>query len=351
MSKFLYKIFLFFSILIPLLILLVGYNIWLDPYGAIKGNMQTQKTEPNQHYLKIKYCINNPKKYNAFLFGSSRVGKIDVSKIIDENNWYNFTYSECVPYETLQDIRLLLHHNINIKKIIIGLDEISYLVSYKLHKNQSLRKPYVNIINPYLYYLFLRPSLSMYKNISNADTSKFYSKGAYNVIYKNGCFPPNKKDAFIEKNPLAHNKDSVFNKPYWNPNNKERINKVISEIKKIKKICDERDIKVIFFINPIYKKTYIKAVDNKFFNFLWQLSTISEYYDFSGINNITSKTVNYYDNSHYRPIVGDWIIYNIFQTNTKWIVNKDNISAIIQKKQMEIINVRTHNNVYPYVSG
>lgn len=346
MRKFTYKILFFFIFLIPFLIPLIGYNIWLDPYGVIRGDMQTQKTEPNQHYLKIKYCIDNPKKYNAFLFGSSRVGRIDLSKIHDGNNWYNFTYSECVPYETLQDIRLLLHSNIDIKQIIIGLDEISYLVSHKLHNNQSMRKSYVNKINPYIYYLFLRPSHSVYKNILNADTDKFFSKGMYSVIYKDGYFPPNKKDVFIEKKILTHYNDRIFKKPYWQPYYKERIDEAISEIKEIKQLCDAHDVKVVFFINPIYKTTFLKAVENKFFTFLERLTIVTEYYNFSGVNNITSNPFNYYENSHYRPIVGDWIIDDISRKNTKWIVNKDNISTFIKEQQIEIIKVQTHNKKY-----
>ena len=335
MRKFIIKVLLFS--LTPLLWLmpLVIYNIWLDPFGVIKSNMKIQKTEPNQHYLKVKYCLNNPKKHNAFLFGSSRVGKIDVSKIHDENNWYNFTYSEAVPFETLQNIKLLIKYNIEIKKILVGLDEISYLVSPELHKHQSLRKPYVNQLDPYLNYLFLRPSISMYNSIMNADTSEFYSKGAYEVIYTNGSFPPNKKDVFIERNPILHEKDSAFNKPYWPSYNKERIDKTIFEISEIKKICGEHNIEVIFFINPIYQRTYIKAINNKFLVFLEKLTTITEYYDFSGLNGITSNKLNYYENSHYRPIIGDWIVKEITHSDKKYLITRSNISSIIQKKKME----------------
>ena len=347
MKKFIIKIWLFSAVL-PLVIMpLVVYNFWIDPFGVLRSNMQNQKTEPNQHYLKIKYCTANPKKHEAFLFGSSRVGKIDVSKIPDTNNWYNFTYSECVPFETLQDIKYLLNHNVEIKKIIIGLDEISYLVSPELHKSQSLRKPYVNSLNPYLYYLFLRPSISMYSSIMNADTSKFYSKGAYKIIYLNGSFSPNKKDTFIEKNPLFHKKDRIFNKPNWGPHYRERINKTVSEIKEIKEICNKHSIEVKFFINPIYQKTYMKAVDNKFFVFLYKLSTITEYYDFSGINKITTNPYYYYESSHYRPVVGDILIKKMFDLDTKakfrhfgYIVNKSNVDSIINIKKIEIEKYR-----------
>ena len=89
MKKFIKKTIIFtlplLLLLLLLLSLIVSYNVWLDPFGIINADMKNQLTEPNQNYLKTTHIINNPTKYNAFLFGSSRAGKIDVSKIIDDN--------------------------------------------------------------------------------------------------------------------------------------------------------------------------------------------------------------------------------------------------------------------------
>ncbi len=339
MNNFIKRLLIFGAPIAFIFLGIVCYNIYLDPFGVIKGNMALQKTEPNQHYLKIRYILNNPQKYNSFLFGASRVGKIDVTKIPDSNSWYNFAYSEAIPFETLEDLKLLLRNNIQIKRILIGLDETSYMVSPEMHKKQSLRQPYKNLFSTYLYYLFLKPDYTLYRNIKYADTARFYSKGAYEIVYKTGNFPPNKKDIFIENNKDLHIRDSIFNKPYWKYYYKERIDKTINEIYEIKKICELNKIEVIFFLNPIYKETYLKAISNCYFNFVKKLSSIIQFYDFSGLNEITTNNLNYYENSHYRTFVGDKILNNIFNSkmNNVPFVNRNNVDSVITKKKNELI--------------
>lgn len=338
MRTFLKKIIVF---IIPLFIafsFIALYNIWLDPFGVINGEMSNQKTEPNQRYLKLKYCTENPSKYNAFLFGSSRVEKIDVKKIPDSNNWYNLGYSQAIPAEILEDLKYLIKNKIKINHVIIGLGEISYLISPVIHKNSSLRRPFVNSIDPYYKYLFLKPSYSNYKYIKSVAYRKFYTPGSYKVIYQTGNFPANKKDTFIENNKRIHKNDKVFNRPFWKNYYHTRITKSLNEIRKIRNLCNSNNIKSTFFINPIYKTTYIKSVDNDFLIFLKKLSTITSYYDFSGINEITEEPFYFYENLHYRPIVGDSIINSIFnfEAQKSNYVNENNIDSLILHKIDEI---------------
>lgn len=55
-----------------------------DRYGIYNKDFSTLRVEPNQHIVKMQYLLDNPSKYNALCFGSSRVGNIDTRKI---NNW------------------------------------------------------------------------------------------------------------------------------------------------------------------------------------------------------------------------------------------------------------------------
>ncbi len=324
---------------------LAFYNYEFDPYGVIKGDMDAQITEPNQHYLKVKYVLNHPYKYDAFLFGSSRVGKIDVSKISDSNRWYNFTYSEALPAEIAEDLKILLDNGVKMKKVLIGLDELSYMIPPDAHETQSLRKPYKNKLNPFLGYLFLKPSFSLLKQINDFDTSRFYTPGTYKVIYKSGSFSPNKKDEFIEEHPQIHAQDPVFESPYWKSYFSENIDYTIENVEKIKQICREHEIKPIFFINPMYAKTYINAVSYDFLSFLDDLSSVTWFYDFSGLNKITTNKFNYYESSHYRPIIGDKIVRTIFKSGNrnKSIVNNDNIDSVLQIKKQELKHVQIQN--------
>lgn len=322
MKRFIKKTIIFSITIVLLLSILVSYNVWLDPFGVIKKDMGNQVTEPNQHYIKTTYILNNTSKYNAFLFGSSRVGKIDVSKISDGNNWYNMTYSEGVPFEHLEDIKMFLNSDVTINKVIIGIDEISCFIDPEKHLNESLRKPYKTKLNPLIYYLLLRPSYSLYEKIQRAPNRKYFSPGVYNTIYENGSFYPNLKDIYIENNMMLHAKDSVFNEPYWPMSNSNNIKSATIAIKEIIEISRKNNIELVFFVNPIYVETYKKAVSEGFLKFLNRSLIITDLYNFSGINKITTNKANYYENSHYRPIVGDLIIKEINSTQSKYLFEK-----------------------------
>ena len=343
MKKFIARTFLLSIPLIIFGIAVVFYNTYEDPYGVIRGDMATQILEPNQHYLKMKHCIEHPKKYNAFLFGSSRVGKINVETIPDTNNWYNMSYSMATPYETLKDLEILLKNKIEIKQILIGLDNITYQEFPELHLSSYMKKPYRNKFNPYWEYFFITPSCDYNSARNEMENSKFYTKGAYEMIYESGNFLPNKKDEFIEKNKATHSESPVFD-AFYDHKVEQRITEAIEEIKQIKNFCNTNKIEVVFFINPMYINTYLEAVSNDFLIFLKNLADSTEYYDFSGLNKISKDPVNYYEKSHYRPFIGDTIVSRIFNHNlkNKFLVNSRNIDSLIAIKDSEIIKFKDH---------
>ena len=76
-----------FNFSLPLLmhfLIVVIYNVIVDPFGVIRGDMENQINAPNERFLKMKYIINNSNKYDSYLFGSSRVGKIKIKKDMDQ---------------------------------------------------------------------------------------------------------------------------------------------------------------------------------------------------------------------------------------------------------------------------
>ena len=312
MKKFIKKL-LIFSIFPILFILgIVAYNYSVDPYGVFRGNISKQANEPNQHYLKVNYILNNPEKYNAFLFGNSRVGKIDVGKIKDNNTWYNMTYSEGLPGEHLDNLKLFIKKGVTINKIFLGVDEISCFTRREGHDSESIRKPYKNKFDPYVSYFFLKPSYSLAEAIVNVKQQKFYEEGMYATIYKTGSFPPNKKDIYIDENKETHKNDKIFTEPYWPSVRTNNIKQCLEDIKEFKKLCDANNIELEIFINPIFIETYKRALDKGFLGFVEQLKTIDTVYDFNQFTEITTNSLNYYENSHYRPKVGDIMVEKFF---------------------------------------
>ncbi|WP_272152052.1 hypothetical protein [Tenacibaculum aiptasiae] len=343
-----------FSYFLPIAtIIIIITNYTVDPYGVLRGDMSTQNTEPNQHYLKVDYIINNPTKFNSFLFGSSRVGKIDIKNIKGDNKWYNMSYSEGLPLEHLHDIKIFIKNKVKIKKIIIGLDNISYLVDPEIHRNEVMRKPYENFYAPYFSYFFVKPKYEIIKSALFPEKSEDGFSVKYD-IYNSGVPVLKNVDDFINSHPKEHNLDDKFKKPSWDVlRYKNRTDAAISEISEIINICDEENIELEFFINPMHVTTYLKLDKNNYFTFLSKLSQVTEFYDFSGINEITTNNFNYYETSHYRPFIGEKIADIIFdKKNIEFPyfgqkVNKFNIDLILNFKESNIkkFSAIYHNNI------
>ena len=196
--------------------------------------MKNQRIEPNLHLIKVKHVISNPTRYNSFLFGSSRAGKIDTRKMIDNNKWYNLYYSEGVPLEHLEDIRMILKNKVIIKNIIIGLDDISYLIDPALHQKQYLRKSYINKYRPYFEYFFIRPDFTILSAIMKKH-GPYYTK--YDEMYDSGFPLVINRDEYINKNQKKHTNDIAFSSPSWpwyyGPKIKPRTDEILTELSEI----------------------------------------------------------------------------------------------------------------------
>lgn len=290
--------------IIAVLVLFSGvclYNYKVDSFGIFRGDFSRPRNEPNQHFVKMRYLINNPDKYDSYCFGSSRVGNIDLTKIDDGYKYYNMTYSEGLPAEWLTDVKLMLKNKITIKRVILGIDDFSFRINPKSHHTQYLRIPYQKKnLHTYLTYLLKAPPSS----------SPFNENGSVFDIYKTGRPLHEKPDMAIEENPEKHITDPKFKEPCLVRGN--LMKETLSTLKELKLLADSNDIELIVFINPIHKTTYFSNPVSEFNEFKRGLVEITDYYDFSGLNKITTNNYNYYETSHYRPLVGDLIVERIF---------------------------------------
>ncbi len=150
------------KILLILCILGIGFiliiNIYIDSYSVLKSDYNKLSREPNQNFIKMKFLLNEKHNKNSFIFGSSRVGKIEPSDI-PTGNFYNMTYSEGLPLEHLENIKLLIKNNIEIKNLLIGFDDFSYQIDPLKHLNEPLRRIHfltnINSMNKYKFYVIL----------------------------------------------------------------------------------------------------------------------------------------------------------------------------------------------------
>ena len=303
MRKFLLKILIFaaYAILISII-----SSVWADPFNVFNWeNVRANGVQPNKNYIKMKYILANPEKYDSFLFGSSRVGAIHNDRIQGEK-CYNMVYSAGLPGWHLLNIKTMLENNIHPKKIYIGIDSGSYTGDYEEQINKPMSCPYEYLRDDIIHFvkLYIDPAMAFrsldsaiknsYRKIEprNTEALNMYGYGWY-VTYE---FKIN------------------FN---WNDKReavpsigaKENIDLALKIIREISDICRENDIELILFTNPMHRITYLASVrDKNYFRFLEGLAEISDFWNFSSLNDITVNNANYQEPSHYRAQVGDLII-------------------------------------------
>jgi len=324
---------------------IILFNYHVDSYSIFKNDYSKVVSEPNQNFLKMNFLINKKHTFDSFIFGSSRVGKINPINI-KNGNYYNMTYSEGVPLEHLSNIKLLIKNNIPIKNILIGLDDFSYEVNPLQHKNQPMRQPHYDTdinnmskMSFYMYYLFKIPSFFDISRLSQQIfLNRVYPTYNYDIYKSRLPLAPKAKNDYIENNREEHINDKKFMQPMRYTGN--RIKETINTIKEIVNLSIKHKFKLIIFINPIHKTTYLDTDFSNFQLFKSELVKLANYYDFSGLNKITTNNYYYYETSHYRDIAGELIKQRLFGLNYDddfgAYVTKDNIYEHLISLQLEM---------------
>ena len=116
----------------------------------------------------------------------------------------------------------------------------------------------------------------------------------------------------IEADPETHRNSPVFRERRPKPHTGDNLKHTIEDIKALIQVAKANQVRLIFFINPLYKYAYLDSGPDDFNLFKREMSRITEFYDFSGLNSITTDGYYYYEQSHYRTRTGDMILACIF---------------------------------------
>lgn len=303
---------MFYVTLTMIIFLLLGsisINYILNPYGVFKKYKNYEISTPvNERYLKTSYILDNPQKYDSFIFGSSRVGTLEGENLKGIGKFYNMTFSGAMPKEILEILQLFIENKIEIKNIILGIDDFDFYTDPKTHEEILYKISYKKLkedkYNFLKYYLLKNP----FNKVNYTYLLK--KEKAYCDILDTGKWKKEYADIQIENDIDSHRNKLLtikINKQFIN-----RINKTIEEINQIIKICKENNISLTVIYLPLYKNTYITNKDLIDESRI-ELQKITPYWDMVEIKNFTDNEYYWYEESHYRPILGRIILKRIFK--------------------------------------
>jgi len=292
-KKFIQKI-VFFGLFCG--IFMTAIPVAIDPYNVFHADaIRDNGIEQNSNYIKMNYILENPNKYDSYLFGSSRVGAIHTENIADAN-CYNMTYSEGLPKEHLDNLKTMVSNGIIPKRIYMGVDSLSYTLSPKEHQTEHSRISYEyakeNPIDFLLLYCDPHMALQSLKTTKQYTPVAGYAERFYNV----GWWCEYGRESTINKD----NAPTILGIHNLMDETLEYIAEMVA-------ICNDNNIEFIVFTNPMH---YIAHYDSGdiYLEFLEELADITDYYNFSGLNDITLNHCHYVDTSHYNAETGDLML-------------------------------------------
>jgi len=324
------------------------FNYIVDPngvfrYGPWRHDVAYQFSLANKNFVKTRYIASNPEKYDCLIFGSSRVNGID-GRDAKGYSCYNMTYPGGLPRNHLDNLRYLLSKGVRPKVVLIGLDEFSYKLDPAEHFTDYVRYPYPPVVHQstflfYLKYLIRYSSRSMKEPLEGFEGKRrpipydHYGTGLE-------LAGPEAEKA-IDADPINYAKADKFKEPLLMHGN--RMKEALEEIRETVELLKAHGIQTIIFINPIHQTTYLATGLDKLLLFEKELSKITSFYDFSGLNSITTNNNYYYETSHYRPIVGAMILARMLHdTSVKVpadfgvLVTRENVDAHIAQLRAQV---------------
>ena len=347
------KFFLLFNLLLPMNMLI---NYIVDPLDIFHSGILKKYAQLNERFIKIEYIKNNKNKFNSYIFGSSRIGTtrtIDIEKYIPNSKFYNFTVSNGNMYDFLKHLNYIVENKHEIKNLYLQID-ITNMASYMVKGGHRKLHPDVigeSVFDFYAFHITGFFPLGIKRKIKD---NFFYKE---NKIYDidTGAWSRPDRDKLIDEDCKKYvQQEKSFNQHHARVEGLgSRIDEITESLQKIKKISIENGINLYVFTTPNNQNLMDKFIVKDYLEFLKIISSITEFYNFTGYNSVTTNDCNYYEDSHYRPKIGSLIAARIFNDTSVEVpedfgifVNKDNIDKHLKKLELEIENhdLRKINN-------
>lgn len=331
---------LYLTLLSLIFFAVIGFNVHFNTYGVLRKNPDLVTALVNDRYVKMEHILANKDKYDGFLFGTSRVKTMDTT--ILGNGVYNLGCDHSTPEEWLYMLKILLESNVKIKEIYIGVDDWFYKDRASEFKNAPGRQLYSTSFYERVIYkckVLLRvPDRDDIKRIFKSKLRTHGLELSKNGVSKSSPEILNNINANLEE----YVKDSRFLIPSYIDDIAKQEPIAITQIKEMKRLCDERNIKFAVFFNTVHATSYMRDDFELMKKAKRDLVMITTYYDFSGLHFISKNNRFWFETSHFLPYIADAELKRVkgeklygYLKNFGRLITVDNIEKELKREEAE----------------
>jgi len=337
---------IWFIIVLGIFGIISVFNFVIDPYGfnqviVIEG-INKIKEDNTRFPFKYKMPLVQKGGWNNLMLGTSKIGVMDTKPVDELLGGKTFNLSLPASTVTSQYDAFMYAVKFNpIKNVVYGIDFLSLNKNMKLSDN----------------YLQFREILRSYKSFYNYDIYLNFDtfKTSLKAIQNNRLTDP-KMHPYFSMSGVRHyvNFVQLAKRPSFDM--QKRIHKLLQEFfrdwvytnyefsseemylfSKIVAYCHTHDINLYVYIPPMYVDHFyaIKeaGLKDEFETFKRELAKITDYVDFTGINQITKDPNHFWDSTHLRIETTSIIMKNVIRYQNRRI--DENIGVLVSKKNIE----------------
>jgi hypothetical protein len=336
MKAFLYRLLKFSTAVMPIVILLIGYVVY-DPFKVIYKYPGYDTFGPdadtNWDNTSTQNFINhNPTyHYNSFIFGSSR------SMAFRPSSWKKYLKPTDVPFafnssgESIFGIYTKLKYldsigcPLNNVLVVICHDQ-TFKLSGNSPRHLFIKSPVTSGESRYEFQKVFVKAYFHLDFLKAYYTYKFTHKFApwmegqlvndhitYNKVTNEMRWVG--RDSALQNDPQKYYRQKMelfYHRGGATADTASIINaKQLYMLKQIAQIFTKHHTNYRVVISPLYDQRKFSPADIKDLTSLFG----NRLFDFSGENNFTKAITNYYESSHYKPMVGDSILKTIYKND------------------------------------
>ena len=339
--------------------LLAIFNYSVDPFNIFHTQVLKENLQSNERFNKIEYLEKNHQNFNGYMIGSSRIGTTapkEIEAYIPNSKFYNMTMNGATLYDYKMHLRYMIEQNYAIETIYLQLDVDT--MNYYGHSEAD----YLSKLHPYVeekslaFYYFEYLSGFFPMNAKMKIEHNLNPVSEVDHLLDTGIWTNNHAEEKMQKDCKAYT-DNIkeFHTDYRRLLKYSKRNETLRDIKEIVSLCKTKHIKLYTFVMPHNKKMMDSFVLEDYLDYLNDIGNMTDFYDFSGYNAVTNNHCNYYELSHYRPLVGKLIAARIFKNKKIDIprdfgtfVTKKTLQTHIQERRKNILNHDKKENYDKY---
>jgi len=339
---------IFLNTIGTLIIVTIIFNIFINPLGVfpIENSFNKIKNHTILRITKFYYCKRlNP---DLIIAGTSRVHNIPI-KYLTSHEQNTTVYNMGIPGSSIDEQYYVLHYfinNSNVKKIILGIDFFSYNNQYAKNNKNFQKERFYSASKDYLtaalsYFSLSSSFKTLLDNLKfNTIEKENYFTGDTHLLKYQNMNNQRRKEQFMKTLKVYKTSDKLYNDKNFN---KQSVNNKIIFLQKIITDCDNKNIDLKIFINPINSQLldiiYEKKLIDLYSYWLLKVNGLTKYYNFSGYNSITCNQNNFLDPAHYKPIIGKLIFSRIYNKNIYGLPSDFGIMIPINSLKKKSINI------------